>query len=90
MPSQQRRFALFIGHPENERFICEVIPSRPHMLYCGETNSLLNTYSVKTLTRNTELIITLNKLGQGISYTQLQENDTALTRQMVQENNAHA
>ena len=32
----------------------------------------------KTLTGNTELIETLNKLGHGISYTRLEENDTAL------------
>jgi hypothetical protein len=33
---------------------------------------------VKTLTGNFELIQTLNKLGHGISYSQLEENDTAL------------
>ena len=39
---------------------------------------VLLTYTVKTLTGNTELIRSLNRLGHGISYSQLEENDAAL------------
>jgi hypothetical protein len=39
---------------------------------------VLLTYAVKTLTGNTEIIHSLNRLGHGISYSQLEENDTAL------------
>lgn len=39
---------------------------------------VLLSYAVKTLTGNVELIHTLNRLGHGISYSQLEENDTAL------------
>ena len=35
-------------------------------------------YAIKTLPGNTELIKIMNRLGHGISYTQLEENDTAL------------
>lgn len=44
---------------------------------------ILLTYAVKTLTGNTELIQTLNKLGHGVSYSQLEENDTALCLQKL-------
>jgi len=39
--------------------------------------------AVKTLTGNLELIQTLNKLGHGVSYSQLEENDTALCLQKL-------
>jgi hypothetical protein len=39
---------------------------------------VLLTYAVKTLTGNIEIIQALNRLGHGISYSQLEENDTAL------------
>ena len=39
---------------------------------------VLLTYTVKTLTGNTELIHTMNRLGHGISFSQLEENATAL------------
>ena len=39
--------------------------------------------AVKTLTGNVELIQTLNRLGHGVSYTQLEENDTALCLQKL-------
>ena len=42
---------------------------------------LLFPYEVKTLTRNVEIIQTLNKLGHGVSYSKLEENDTALCLQ---------
>lgn len=44
---------------------------------------LLLPYAVKTLTGNTELIRMLNRLGHGISYSQLEENDTALCLQKL-------
>lgn len=40
-------------------------------------------YAVKTLTGNTELIQMLNRLGHGVSYSQLEENDTALCLQKL-------
>uniref|UniRef100_A0A6A7FTP2 Uncharacterized protein n=1 Tax=Hirondellea gigas TaxID=1518452 RepID=A0A6A7FTP2_9CRUS len=39
---------------------------------------VLLTYAVKTLTGNVELIRILSRLGHGISYSQLEENDTGL------------
>ena len=39
---------------------------------------LLLPYAVKMLTGNVEIIRTLNNLGHGVSYSQLEENDTAL------------
>ena len=44
---------------------------------------LLLPYLVKTLTGNVEIIQTLNKLGYGVSYSQLEENDTALCLQKL-------
>ena len=45
---------------------------------------VLLSYGVKTLTGNVELIQILNRLGHGVSYSQLEENDTALY--MLREN----
>ncbi len=42
---------------------------------------LLRPNAVKTLTGNVELIQVLNKLGHGMSYSQLEENDTDLCLQ---------
>ena len=44
---------------------------------------LLLPYLVKTLTGNVEIIQTLNKLGHGVSHSQLEENDTALCLQKL-------
>ena len=38
-------------------------------------------YAVKTLNGNVEFIWTLNNFGHGVSYSQLEENDTALCLQ---------
>ena len=38
---------------------------------------VLLSYGQKTLTGNVELIQILNRLGHGVSYSQLEENDTA-------------
>ncbi|KAG0710546.1 hypothetical protein GWK47_022606 [Chionoecetes opilio] len=40
-------------------------------------------YAVKALTGNTEVIRILNKFGHGVSYDQLEENDTALCLQKL-------
>ena len=48
---------------------------------CGQqkpSKHLLLPYAVKTLTGKVELIQTLNRLGHEVSYSQLEENDTAL------------
>ena len=47
---------------------------------CGETKppkQVLLSYGVKTLTGNVERMQILNRFGHGISYSQLEENDTA-------------
>ena len=44
---------------------------------------ILLPYAVKTLTGNVELIHTLNKLGHGASYSQMEENETALCIQKL-------
>ncbi len=44
---------------------------------------ILLSYGVKTLTGNVELIQILNRLGHCISYSQLEENDTALCLQKL-------
>ena len=40
-------------------------------------------YAVKTLTGNIEIIQTLNRLGHAVSYSQLEENNTALCLQKM-------
>ena len=47
---------------------------------------ILLPFMIKTLTGNTELIRTLNRLGHGMSYAQLEENDTALCLQKLAAN----
>ena len=53
---------------------------------CGQhkpPKHILLPHAVKTLTGNVELIRTLNKFGHGVSYFQLEENDTALCLQKL-------
>ena len=53
---------------------------------CGKhkpPKHLLLPYAVKTLTGNIEVIKILNKFGHGVSYSQLEENDTALYLQKM-------
>lgn len=47
---------------------------------------ILLAYGVKTLTGNVELIQMLNRFGHGVSYSQLEENDTALCLQKMASN----
>jgi hypothetical protein len=44
---------------------------------------VLLSYAIKTLTGNVELIQIVNRLGHGIAYSQLEENDTALCLQKL-------
>jgi hypothetical protein len=56
---------------------------------CGKQKTpkqVLLTYAVKTLIGNIEIIKTLNRLGHGISYSQVEENDTALCLQKLASN----
>ena len=54
---------------------------------CGKKKPpkhLLLPFAVKSLTGNTELIHTLNRLGHSVSYSQVQEVDTALCLQKME------
>ena len=56
---------------------------------CGKTKPpkhILLSYGVKTLTGNVEIIQMLNRFGHGVSYSQLEENDTALCLQKLAAN----
>ena len=56
---------------------------------CGKTKppkQILLSYGVKTLTGNVEVIRMLNRFGHGVSYSQLEENDTALCLQKLAAN----
>ena len=53
---------------------------------CGQQKPpkhMLLPYAVKTLTGNVEIIKLLNKFGHGVSYSQLEENETALCLQKL-------
>ena len=57
-----------------------------HAVTCGQhkpPKQILLPCAVKTLTGNVELIWTLNSLEHGVSYSQLDENDTALCLQKL-------
>ena len=47
---------------------------------------ILTAYAVKTLTGNVEIIQMLNRLGHAVSYSQIEENDTALCMQKIAAN----
>ena len=95
MPTQLHRFlvGLLTGNPENENpseRVSNLVQSfGQDLIYavtCGQHKSpkhVLLPYAVKTLTGNTEIIKALNKFGHGMSYTQLEENDTALCLQKL-------
>ena len=90
MPTQLHRFlvGLLTGNPQHENpseRVSNLIQSfGQDLIYavtCGQhkpPKHVLLPYAVKTLTGNTEIIRILNKSGHGMSYTQLEENDTAL------------
>ena len=53
---------------------------------CGQTQppkQILLSYGVKTMTGNVELIQMLNRFGHAVSYSQIEENDTALCLQKM-------
>ena len=53
-------------------------PSHITLWSCAKTGEACIVHGVKTLTGNVELLQILNRYGHGISYHQLEENDTAL------------
>lgn len=56
---------------------------------CGKTKppkQILLSYGVKTLSGNVEVVRMLNRFGHGVSYSQLEENDTALCLQKLAAN----
>ena len=90
IPNHLERFlaGIIIGDPDSknqtQRVTTQVQSFSQDMIYAVTRGQhkppkhLLLPYLVKTLTGNVEIIQTLNKLGYGVSYSQLEENDTAL------------
>ncbi len=95
IPAELKRFlvGLFTGKPDldiTSQRIHVLIESLSQDIIYAVTNGqnkpvkhLLLSYGVKTLTGNVELIQMLNRLGHGVSYDQLEENDTALCLQKL-------
>ena len=95
IPAQLEQFlvGLLTGDPDTNnqthRVTTLVSSFSQDMVYavtCGQhkpPKHILLPYAVKTLTGNVELIRTLNKFGHGVSYSQLEENDTALCLQKL-------
>ena len=59
-------------------------PSVNLLDYLQKTKHILLLWAVKTLTGNVELIKLLNHLGHGVSYTKLEEVETALCLQKIE------
>ena len=91
IPNQLERFlvGLLTGDPDNKiqshRVTTLVESFSQDMIYAvtrGQHKQhkppkhILLPYTVKALTGNIEIIRTLNKFGHGVSYDQLEENDT--------------
>ena len=95
VPDHLQRFflGLLTGDPENKnpsqrvKIVIESLSQDiVYAVTCGQQKPpkhFLLPYAVKTLTGNVELIQTLNRLGHGVSYSQLEENDTALCLQKL-------
>ena len=92
MPTQLHRFlvGLLTGNLNPSERVSNLIQSFGQGLIYAVTygqhkppKHVLLPYAVKTLTGNTEIIKILNKSGHGMSYTQLEENDTALCLQKL-------
>ena len=69
--------------------VCSFSQGIVYAVTCGKTKppkQVLSSYGVKTLTGNVELLEILNRLGHGISYHQLGENDTALCIEKIASN----
>ena len=98
IPNHLKRFlfGIITGDPDNknqtQRVTTLVQSFSQDMIYavtCGQhkpPKHLLLRYAVKTLTCNVEIICTLNNLGHGVSYSQLEEKDTALCLQKLAAN----
>ena len=52
--------------------------------YCNTAKHILLPWAVKTLTGNVEVIKLLNQLGHGISYSKLEEIETALRLKKIE------
>eukprot|EP00794_Sanderia_malayensis_P011668 gene11668-12876_t len=99
LPKQLERFivGLLTRDPDNKnqshRVTTLVQSFSQDMIYavtCAKykpPKHILLPYAVKTLTGNVEIIKTLNNLGHGVSYSQLEENDTALCLQKLAASN---
>ena len=95
IPKERERFfvGLLTGNPDkksqtNKVSILVQSFSQDMMVCCNRWQTqtpkhLLLPYAVKTLTGNLEIIKKLNKFGHGVSYSQLEENDTALCLQKL-------
>ena len=69
--------------------VCSFSQDIVYAVTCGKTKhpkQVLLSYGVKTLTGNVELLQILNRFGHGISYHQLEENDTALCIEKIASN----
>lgn len=98
LPEHLQRFflALLTSDPEAKNLSPRVnllVESFCHdIIYavtCGRIKppkQILLSYGVKTLTGNVELIQILNRFGHCVSYSQLEENDTALCLQKLAAN----
>ena len=90
---QQFLTGVLTGEPENEcpsERVKLLIQSFGQDLIYAATRGrqkppkhFLLPYAIKTLTGNVELIHMVNRLGHGVSYSQLEENDTALCLQKL-------
>jgi len=96
IPNQLERFlvGLLTGNPtsttnKSQRTAILVESFSQDMIYAVTRGQykppkhFLLPYAVKALTGNIEVIRTLNKFGHGVSYDQLEENDTALCLQKL-------
>lgn len=84
IPHQLERFltGLLTGNPDGKCISHSLIQSLGQDVIYAVTVGNINHQSIycslKTLTGNIEVIQLLNKFGHGVSYSQLEENDTAL------------
>ena len=93
IPHVLERFlvGLLTGDPEGKStshrassLVQSVSQDLLYAVTCGKykpPKHFLPPYAVKTLTGNVEMIQTLNRFGHGVSYSQLEENETALCLQ---------
>ena len=87
---------LLDGHAQNDSSSHKVIQSIAQDCVYAITNRqykppkhLTLPFAVKCLTGNVEIIKMLNRLGHGISYSQLSEIETALCLSKINENNSN-